>query len=30
MQGCTWVRVGHDYVQSSVSTGLITAVLLRR
>jgi Ni/Co efflux regulator RcnB len=30
MQGCSWVRVGDDYVQVSVSTGLITAVLLRR
>lgn len=28
--GSNWVRVGNDYVQSSVSTGLITGVLLRR
>jgi len=29
-EGSNWVRVGDDYVQSSVSTGLITGVLLRR
>jgi Ni/Co efflux regulator RcnB len=28
MYGCQWVRVGGDYVQVSVSTGLIAAVLL--
>jgi Ni/Co efflux regulator RcnB len=28
MYGCEWVRVGGDYVQVSVSTGMITAVLL--
>jgi Ni/Co efflux regulator RcnB len=27
--GSNWVRVGDDYVQVSVSTGLITAVMLR-
>jgi len=29
MPGCNWVRVGHDFVQSSVHTGKITAILLR-
>ncbi len=28
--GSNWIRVGDDYVQSSVHTGKITAVLLRR
>ena len=30
MYGCHWVRVGDDYVQVSVSTGLITDVLVLR
>ena len=30
MPGCNWVRVGRDVVQSSIYTGKITAILLRR